>query len=204
MHDGGDEPRRREEAAQVSSDYARACARHAAYRREAYALTRDDAIRNGVCGADLRMADIDKRALEAWRTTWTGVHPSGTGNWDWPTLIDRAPHRPALLPIAIWYGKDLCGLAHGHASPHRSDGSRHTISFTHIERRPEPPAVPLRRRIVTLAVAVAVNYGRVLGASQIRLMNPDPRLLGYYCDVLGFVVAWKSGHPVYCVRRIER
>lgn len=198
MRDEGDEPRRREEAA----DYAHARARHAAYRREAYATAREDAISNGVCGPDLRMADIDRRALAAWRTTWTGQHPSGTGKWDWPTLIDRAPHRPALLPIAIWYGEDLCGLAHGHASPHRADGTRHTISFTHIERRPEPPAVPLRRRIVPLAVAVAENYGRVLGASHIRLLNPDPRLLGYYCDVLGFVVAWKSGVPVYCVRRI--
>lgn len=193
MRDEGDAPRH---GAGVSSDFGHARARHGAYRREAYAITRADALHNGVCGPDLRMADIDKRALAAWRATWTGVHPSGAGKWDWPTLIERAPHRPALLPIAIWYGDDLCGLAHGHASPHRADGTRHTISFTHIERRPEPPAVPLRRRIVSLAVAAAENYGRGLGASQIRLMNPDPRLLRYYCDVLGFVVAWKSERPL--------
>lgn len=185
---------------QLSQQLAHAQTRHAALRREAYAAARADALRNGVCGPALRLADIDARAMTAWRDTWTGEHASGAGKWDWPTLLTRAPHRAALLPIALWYGTDLCGLAHGYASPHRASGVRHTISFTHIERRPEPPQVPLRRLVVPLAVAAAEAYGRALGSSRVRLLNPDPRLLWYYRDVLGFEVAWKNGQAVYCER----
>jgi hypothetical protein len=186
----------------VVDDFARALTRHAALRHEAYAVARLDALRNGVCGPGLRITDIDATALKTWRGTWKGVHPSGAGKWDWENLLERAPHRPAVLPIALWYGSDLCGLAHGYASPHRASGVRHTISFTHIERRPEPPVVPLRGLIVPLAVNVGEAYGRTLGSSRIRLWNPDPRLLSYYRDALGFAVAWKSGRAVYCERRM--
>jgi hypothetical protein len=60
----------------------------------------------------------------------------------------------------------------------------------------------LRRLIVPLSVTVAEEYGRELGSSRVRLWNPDPRLLVYYRDVLGFAIAWKSERAVYCERRI--
>lgn len=79
---------------------------------------------------------------------------------------------------------------------------RHTVTLTYVEPRPEPPLNPLKGRIVPLAVAVAVNYGRALGASAIRLRNPDTNLIGYYCDVLGFDLAHEGGGRVFCVKEI--
>lgn len=184
-------------AAHSPVPYAVARARHAVARAVAYEIAREDAIRRRICGPELRMADIDRTTLEVWQETWTGVHTSGAGGWDWVRLVDGLPHRAAVFPLAIWYGSDLCGLAIGYASRSRAARVRHTITLTFAERRPEPPAVPLRGYIVSIAAAAARAYGLALGARRLRLRNPDRRLLQFY-QRLGFRIAWKNGHPVYC------
>ncbi|MFL5386412.1 MAG: hypothetical protein ACJ8GN_28165 [Longimicrobiaceae bacterium] len=182
--------------------YRQAKARHAAARLEAYEATREDAIADGL-GSLLRLADTDGRALDAWRQSWAGrAHQNvEAGAWNRPALVDQLPRRAAVLPLAIWNGSDLCGLALGHASRHRAAGVRHTVTLTHAERRPEPPEVPLRGRIIPLAVAAARNYGLALGATRLRLRYPDRNLLWYY-ELLGFDVAWEGGKPVYCEQEI--
>ena len=181
----------------VIESYQRARARHAAIREAAYACTRDAAVSAEICGPALRLADIDDLALDAWRKTWTGRHPAGAGGWDWPRLVDRLPHRPAVMPLAIWYGDDLCGLALGHLSRRRMVGRRHTVTVSRIERRPEPPPVALRGRVVMIAIVAARDYGSAFGARQIRLAYPDPGLVGMY-QRFGFRVVWKAGLPVHC------
>ncbi|HEV7589403.1 MAG TPA: hypothetical protein VGO40_14905 [Longimicrobium sp.] len=193
---------RAREADYVFGRYRQAKGRHAAARLEAYEATREDAIANGL-GSLLRLADIDGRALDAWRQSWAGrVHQDiDAGEWNWPALVDQLPRRAAVLPLAIWHGSDLCGLTLGHASRHRAAGVRHTVTLTHAERRPEPPEVPLRGHIIPIAVAVARNYGLALGATRLRLAYPDPNLLRYY-ELLGFGVAWQGGKAVYCEQEI--
>lgn len=185
----------------LRSSYAAARLRHAAAREEAYEDARADALRAGVCGPVLRIADIDAHALQTWRDTWSGVHPSGAGKWDWEARMELLPHRPSILPIAIWHGGDLCGLAVGQASRRRTGGMRHTVTLTFVERRPEPPSVPLRGRIVYLAVTAARAYGIAIGARRLRLRNPDRKLLWYY-ELLGFRTVWKGDEPIYCEQEI--
>lgn len=177
--------------------YRRARERHASLRQEAYSLTRDAAVAAGIYGPALRLGDIDDRALQAWRETWTGRHPWGAGGWKWPRLVSQMPHRPAIMPLAIWYGDDLCGLALGHLSRRRTTGVRHTVTVKRVERRPEPPLVALRGQVAVLAIVAARNYASAFGARRIRLAYPDPRLVGMY-ERLGFRVAWKAGVPVHC------
>jgi hypothetical protein len=181
--------------------YARARTRHAWERAEAYEITRDLALRKTICDPELRISDIDEEAMEAWRRTWVGTHPSGMGNWNWPALVEQLPRRAAVLPFAIWHGTDLCGLALGLASRRRANGSRHTVTLTHVERRPEPPPVLLRGHVVLLAVEVALNYGRAIGARRVRLRKPDRNLLGHY-QRYGFRTVWENGIPVYCEREV--
>jgi hypothetical protein len=181
--------------------YAAARRRHAIEREEAYEIARQVAIERKTCGPDLRITDIDEDTLDVWHGTWRGVHPSGAGKWNWPNLVEQLPHRAAVLPIAIWYGRDLCGLALGQASRRRGNGSRHTVTLTHIERRPEPPDVELRGKIVLIAVEVALMYGRGIGARRLRLRNPDRNLLRYY-ELHGFDVVWENGVPVSCQREV--
>jgi hypothetical protein len=181
--------------------YRAARKRHADARLEAYDAARTDAITSGGLGLPLRFTDIDEHALEVWRATWRQPHSVDAGGWDWSRLVSGMPHRAAVLPLAIWYGDDLCGLALGYASRSRAGGVRHTVLLTHVERRPDPPQVPLRGHIIPLAVAVAQNYGYALGASRLLLRNPDPRVVSYY-EQLGFDVAWKGSRPVYCEKEI--
>lgn len=182
--------------------YAAARARHAIARADAYVLAREDALERAVCGPDLRITDIDAEALGVWEKTWRGVHPSGAGRWNWRSLVESVPRRAAVLPAAIWYGDDLCGLALGQASRRRLNGSRHTITLTYVERRPEPPDVPLRGRVITIATYVAGHYGLLLGARRLRLRAPDRNLLAYY-QGHGFEIAWKAKAPIHCEREIR-
>lgn len=177
--------------------YAAARRRHARARADAYDIARDEAIRAGVCGPELRMTDIDADVLSTWEQSWRGVHPSGTGGWNWRMLLENVPRRAAVLPFAIWHGDDLCGLALGQASRRRWNGSRHTITLTFVERRPEPPPVPLRGQVVALAVTVARHYGLAHGARHLRLRAPDRNLLDYYRRY-GFRAVWKGNAPVHC------
>jgi hypothetical protein len=101
------------------------------------------------------------------------------------------------MPLAIWHGDDLCGLALGHLSRRRTTGVRHTVTLNRVERRPEPPRVALRGQVAVLAIVAARTYASAFGARQIRLAYPDPRLVGMY-EGLGFRVAWKAGVPVHC------
>jgi hypothetical protein len=181
--------------------YAAARARHATERAEAYEVARELMLERGICGPELRIADIDAHTLEVWRSTWRGVHPSGAGSWNWPSLVERLPHRAAVLRYGIWYDGDLCGLALGQASRARANRSRHTVSLTYVERRPEPPAVLLRGYIILIAVEVALRYGRAIGAQRLRLRNPDVNLLGQY-QRTGFNAVWKGGIPIYCEREV--
>jgi hypothetical protein len=161
----------------LRSTYAAARSRHATARRVAYEFAREEAVLDGVCGPELRITEIDPLALETWMNTWSGVHPSGAGGWNWPALVEQQPRRAAVLHIAIWHGTDLCGLALGYASRHRVSGVRHTITLTYLERRPEPPPVRIRRQVAGLAISAARNYGLAHGARRLRLRYPDPNLL---------------------------
>jgi hypothetical protein len=182
--------------------YAAARARHARYRALAYELARHEAIHEGLCGIELRITDIDENALAVWQATWSGVHPSGAGSWDWRRLVDNIPRRAAVLPAAIWYGDDLCGLVLGQASRQRLVGDRHTITVTYAERRPEPPHVPLRGHVIAIAVAVARSYGILVGARRLRLRAPDRNLVPYYRRH-GFEPVWKGSMPLHCEKEIR-
>jgi len=182
--------------------YEEAKARHDEFRLAAYESARRDAIAAFHLGSELQLADIDARAIYEWRRTWAGrKHATGTGGWNWTSLVEQQPRRATRLTLAIWYGGDLCGLVIGRTSRHRATGARHTITLTHAERRPEPPDVPLRGLIIPIAAAVARRYGAAVGATRLRLGYPDPKLLRYY-ELLGFEVAWEGGKPVYCEQEI--
>ena len=114
--------------------YAFARHRHAKARAEAYDLAQFRIVERGLCGPDLRITDLDDHALTTWERSWLGTHPSGAGGWNWRTLLESLPRRAAVLPVAIWYGNDLCGLALGQLSRRRFNGSRHTVTLTYVER----------------------------------------------------------------------
>lgn len=184
------------------SPYRLALARYAYIRAVAYEIVRDEAVDCGLAGPSLRLTDIDVHALEVWRSTWHGRHPSGDGGWDWERISRPLRRRPSAFHVAVWSGERLCGLAVGRPSARRAGGVRHTLSIHYMEAAPDQ-GHPLRRRVALLVTAAAEVYGRGLGASRVRLIDPVPGALRLYIG-LGFAVARFRGGPVYCEREIER
>jgi|GEM_PF-2923183 len=178
----------------AKQDYARR-------RRIAYDTVRGEAAQTGFISVPLRIEETNEHTVAAWQATWRGPHPSGAGSWDWDRLLRRAWRRPSAFHVAIWSGEVLCGLGVGRVSKRRAFGLRHTISVHFVESAHDR-GHPLRYTIATLVIAAAVAYGKLLGATRIRLIEPLPGVIPLY-ERLGFTVAWKAGQPVYCERRIK-
>lgn len=182
--------------------YRAAVDRHRRARLAAYDVARKDLIAKLGIGSELRLTDIDAGTLGEWERSWARrKHARGVGGWNWPELVRALPRRAAVLPMAVWYGSDLCGLALGQASRSRAGGLRHTFTLTFVERRAEPPPVLLQGVIIPLVVAVAENYGRTIGATRLILRNPDPNLLWYY-ELQGFATVRKLQEPLHCLKEI--
>jgi hypothetical protein len=173
---------------------------YARLRRQAYTRVQYEAVQTGFVRAPLHIDDTDERAITAWRATWIGPHPTNQGSWNWERLLRRAWRRPSAFHVAVWSGEHLCGLGVGRASKRRAIGVRHTLSVHFIESAHDDKH-PLRSAVATLVIAAAESYGRLLGATRIRLIEPLPGVIPLY-ERLGFTVAWKAGQPVYCERRI--
>jgi hypothetical protein len=173
---------------------------YARLRRQAFASVVRDAVLSGAIREPVHLTQTDDETVAAWRATWRGSHPSGFGNWDWERILRRAWRRPSAFHVAVWSGDRLCGLGVGRLSKRRPLGVRHTLSLHFIESAHDDHH-PLRGSIAALVIAAADSYGRLAGASRLRLMEPLPGVVRYYED-FGFAVARKAGQPVYCERRI--
>lgn len=173
---------------------------YARARQQAFNSVVRDAIGSGAIRVPLRLTDTDEATVAAWRTSWRGGHPSGFGNWDWERILRRAWRRPSAFHVAVWGGDHLCGLAVGRLSKRRPLGVRHTLSLHYIESA-HNERHPLRHCIAPLVIAAADSYGRLVGASRLRLIEPLPGLIWYY-ESWGLEVARKAGQSVYRERRI--
>lgn len=96
---------------------------------------------------------------------------------DWPWMGGYRNYSysyPKRFELAIWYNDLLCSLSLGRPS---YMGSRLRLEF--IESRPEEH--PLRGRVTPIVVSVAEVYAVLIGASQLRIIDPvDRRLIEYY------------------------
>lgn len=185
-----------------ASPFRLATNRHAASRRLAFDRVARTASESGLVRVPLRLTEIDTGALNAWRRTWYGNHPSGGGGWNWDRIAKPLSRRPTAFHLAIWSGDHLCGLAAGRMSARRRSGVRHMVSLHYIEAW-HSPRNPLRGQIAFLSVMAAETYAGAFGATRIRLVDPLPGVLRIY-EALGFTVAWVGERPVYCEREILR
>jgi hypothetical protein len=180
------------------SSYRLALIRYTQLRHLAFDHVFEEALRAGV-PPSLRLTDIDQTALAAWEQTWKGHHRAGAGGWDWIEQSAAFRRRPTAFHVAVWSGEMLCGLAVGRLSKKRRDGRRHTVSLHIMEGAPH--SHPLKGMIAPVVFAVAQAYGRLFGATRLRLVSPLPGVLRLYRQ-LGFAIARTGGRQVYCEREI--
>lgn len=148
------------------------------------------------------MTSIDARGLAAWRQHWTETHPSGVGRWDWEEHARGFRRDPIAFTLALWYDKQLCALAAGRASERRASGERAAVSIHYVQSAPTR-AHPLKRKVVPITVAAAEWYGRLIGASYVRIISPLEGALPIYLEA-GFTVVRARGTIVSYEKEIAR
>lgn len=181
------------------SEFREAQERYARIRHSAYRIVEKRI--EARSSIPVHLADIDRHALAIRRRTWTYPHWSGAGGWNWDKLAHSVLRRPSGFPVAVWSGDRLLGLAVGRASRRRASGMRHTLSIHYVEAHPDP-LHPLRRRVLRIVFNAAEEYGRLLGAKRLRLMDPLPELAPRYRS-MGFGIEGQCGRFVYLERRID-
>jgi hypothetical protein len=184
----------------MSRSFEETVAHYRALQHIACWRAQDAIIRTGAVAPPVVLRRYDAMAETAWHSEWQGRrHPTGSGGWNWPEIVRTRWKRPAAFRVAIWSGSTLCGLAIGHPSKTSPAGGRRTLSVNLIES--SPLVHPLQGVIAMLATTYATEYGRLLGSSRVRLMNPLPGVLDTYA-ALGFSIILQRGRPLYCAREI--
>lgn len=184
----------------MARSFEETVAHYRALQRMACWRAQDAVIRTGAVTAPVVLRRYEAMAESAWHAEWQGRrHPTGSGGWNWPEIVRSKWKRPSAFRLAIWSGSTLCGLAIGHPSRTSSAGVRNTLSVNLIESAPF--AHPLQGSIALLAVGFALSYGRMLGASRVRLMQPLPGTIKHYAS-MGFSTILQGGRALYCEREI--
>lgn len=121
---------------------------------------------------------------------------------DWPWDIgyrDYSYRNPKRFELATWYGNTLAGLSLGRPS---YAGTRLRLEF--IESRPSSSL--LKGRIVPITISVAELYASIIGAEELRIIDPiDSRLIEYYSS-FGYTYSSavsEKNHKHYLVKVIS-
>ena len=184
----------------MARSFEETVAHYRALQEAAYSLAHEEIRGAGLMGVPVVLRRYDGTAEAAWHSDWQGrPHLNGSGGWDWPAIVRSRWRRPSAFRLAIWSGSTLCGLSIGHPSKRSPGGSRKTISVNLIEG--SPSAHPLRGFIKLVAITYATEYGRLLGSTRVRLIEPLPAVIPSYAQ-LGFSIILKGHQPLYCEREI--
>lgn len=184
----------------MSRSFEQTVTHYRALQEAAYSLANEAVNEADVPRAPVLFRRYDAPAETAWHRHWRGNrHPTGSGGWNWPEVMRSRWKRPSSFRLAVWSGPVLCGLAIGHPSRTSRTGHRKTISVNLIQGAPF--AHPLRRSIALLTTTYATAYGRLLGASRIRLIEPLPGTIHSYAK-MGFSTILKGNRALYCEREI--
>jgi hypothetical protein len=164
----------------------------------AYQETARTAVAEGWAAEGLRIADINKWTLDAWREGWANRrHPHGEDVWDWEGLVSEIHGRSDRFGFAIWQSDNLCGLARGHVSK-----AGNVIALDYLEGSPNRDH-PLKGYVIEIAIAACDALGHLCEAKILRLMKPRAVHVGTYISRYGFAVVDKGGRPHYCEREIQ-
>jgi len=161
-------------------------------------LLRDVAFRGAeadqaACGINVDLRAIDAAAISA-AGRWKGRRVA----WPWHVMAPAwRRNYPGRFEVAVWQGDVLCGLGLGRPAPTAAH-----LSLHYIERDPDP-ANPLRGDFAAIVVTALRSYGVVLDKTEMRLIDPLPALVQFYCSPpLGFHLVTPVGEHPYCSRSI--
>jgi hypothetical protein len=118
-------------------------------------------------------------------------------DWDWNFASKYCTRYPKAFDLSVWHGNSLCSLSLGRPT---YKGTEMRLDF--IEKFTNNPVFSGDMFGVSLIAYEA--YAKVIGACQLRIMNPEnEKLIKYYSSYGGF--SYKKsykGNPHYLVKQI--
>lgn len=143
--------------------------------KEFRAIARN-AVKNNLSYSDnnkIFLRDVDNQALalaKEWEKDINRIV-----DWSWSSGYQHYSFsRPKRFELAIWYDNKLCSLSLGRPSFH---GTRLRLEF--IESHPSDN--PLKGRIAPIVISTAEVYAQIIGADELRIIDPiDKNLIDYY------------------------
>jgi len=143
----------------------------------------------------LTLAPVDNFALIAFRAIDKEAHR--TVDWDWNFAPKYCKRYPKAFDLSVWNGNSLCSLSLGRPT---YKGTEMRLDF--IEKFTNNPVFSGDMFGISLLAYEA--YGKIIGARQLRIMNPEnEKLIKYYSSYGGF--AYKKslkGNPHYLVKSL--
>jgi hypothetical protein len=137
----------------------------------------------------ISLRGIDGEALnhaEAWR-----LQPERQVDWPWSSGFPLVRFRyPKRFDLAIWYEKELAGLSFGRPS---YNGTFLRLDFAEAS----PRGSPLKGRIFPITLTAAELYAHVIGAHEVRLVNPIHESLVEYYSRFGYTYVSGRDHYLY-------
>lgn len=138
----------------------------------------------------VKLDDITGRTM-AQLSRWE-AHPDRRVMWSWQHWASRyAAIYPKRFELAIWFHSKLCSVSLG-----RPTWGAGKLRLDMIESSPEK--TPLTGQTVQLTVLVAETYADIIGAEQIRIMNPINSKVRSHYEAMGFT--YVGGKSDYCVK----
>lgn len=146
--------------------------------RTKYAETRQlvyervEEVFNGVCARGISLADTQRADL------WKNVPQTGNrafrSSWEWTRVYTTYQSRPSRFEISLWRAGTLCALSYGRLS---RSGNRLRLDL--LEATPAIPS-PLGGPAMPILAFAAGVYASITGATEVWVMDPDPRLESLY------------------------
>ena len=143
----------------------------------------------------LILAPVDHKAIAAFRSIQTTQ--ARVEDWDWTFASKYCFRYPKAFDLSVWHGNSLCSLSLGRPT---YNGTEMRLDF--IEKFTNN--LLFSGEMFGVSIIAYEAYGKLIGASKLRIMNPtNEKLIKYYSSHGGFSLKKSlKGNPHYLVKSI--
>jgi len=120
------------------------------------------------------------QTADSWKNVTEGAYRKSRSQWSWMSMYNNYSKEVKRFDIAVWQGGQLCGLSYGIPTKRKTK-----LRLELVEASPLSDN-PLRNQLTTIVTSAAINYAMLLGADELRMMNPvNDKVVSYY-KTLGY------------------
>jgi hypothetical protein len=138
------------------------------------------------------------QTADSWKNIKEGTHRQHRSKWSWMSMHNNYRRHPKRFDIAVWQAGQLCGLSYGIPTKRKTKLRLELVEASPLNDN------PLRSQVMTIVTSAAINYAMLLGADELRVMNPVNENVTSYYKKLGYKpVRNRLGKTEYSFMKLE-